>query len=491
MRISRPAAGFVAGIALAGAAMAQDAPAADDPVQKREAMAEVSVAARLWVEGMRAYRHIPAISAALVSGDVTVWAQGFGTIDRAGKVPATADTIYSVCSISKLFTAIAVMQQWEAGKLRLDEPIVTYLPWARLAPDARDSVPVTLRGALSHSAGLPRESDFPYWAGPDFRFPSQSEMRARIVMQAPLYPASTTFQYSNLGLTLAGETVEAVSGATFADYARERVLAPMGLRDTRAGMPAQLLGKQLAVGWGALEADGSRPALKLFDTAGILPAAGFTSTAADLARFAAWNLRVLRTGNSEILRASTLKDMQRVQYETGDGKTRWGLGYAMRDVDGARVLGHGGSCPGYRSVVQFVPKADIGVAVAMNAMDDPGAAADAILKLARHRLGAKAFAAPEGESSFALADYAGRFEGQPWSGDFALVPWGGGLIEVPLDGFGYDAPIERLKPLGKDRFLVIDGAGEERDTVTFQRNPAGQVVSFIRHSTPTLRIAPL
>lgn len=479
-----------ASFALATAAVAQDKPV-DDSAAKRAALSEASAAAQLWIEGFRSYRHIPAISAALVAGDDTVWSKGFGTVDRAGKVAATPDTIYSVCSISKLFTAIALMQQWEEGRVRLDEPIATYLPWAKLAPDTRDSVPVTLRGALTHSAGLPRESDFPYWSGPDFRFPSQSEMRARIGSQAPLYPASTTFQYSNLGLTLVGETVEAVSGRPYAPHVGEKILAPMGLSNTRAGIPAELLGKQLAVGWGALEADGSRPALKLFDTAGVLPAAGFTSTAADLARFASWNLRVLRTGKAEILRASTLKDMQRVQFETLDGKTKWGLGYALQDVEGTRLIGHGGSCPGYRSVVQFAPKADIGVAVAMNAMDDPGAIAKAVLSLARARTGAALFDAPRDEPRFALADYAGRYEGQPWGSDFALVPWAGGLTGLALDGTGIDHSMERLKPLGKDRFLVIDGSGEERNVVTFQRDAAGRVISVTEHSNPSIRIAPI
>ena len=126
-------------------------------------------AAELWIEGRR-HRRIPAISAAVVQGDATVWAKGFGTTDRALQQPATPDTIYSICSISKLFTAVALMQQWEQGKVALDAPIETYLPWATLAADDRESVPVT-RGLLTHSAGLPREADFPYWTGPDYPFP--------------------------------------------------------------------------------------------------------------------------------------------------------------------------------------------------------------------------------------------------------------------------------------------------------------------------------
>lgn len=481
---------LLAAASLAAGAAAQEKPPAD-PAATRAAIAEATRAGEVWIEGRRAYRHIPAISAALVNGGATVWARGFGTTDRAGKVAATPDTIYSVCSISKLFTAIALMQQWEAGKVRLDDPVTAYLPWATLAPDARDSVPVTMRSLLTHSSGLPRESDFPYWAGPDFKFPSQAAVHERIATQAPLYPSSTIYQYSNLGLTLVGDAVEAVAGKPFAAHVTETVIAPLGLKDTRAGVPAELWGKRLAVGWGSLEPDGSRPPLKLFDPAGITPAAGFTSSAADLAKFAAWNLRVLKTGNAEVLKASTLREMQRVQFETPDGKTRRGLGYGMAKVGDMQVLGHSGSCPGYRSIVWFAPKSDLGVSVAMNAMDAPDEIARALLQLVGSRMKAAAFDPPKDEPGFALADYTGRYDGQPWGADEAIVPWAGGLISIPLDGSQLEESAVRLKPLGKDRFLVITGEGEERDVVVFARDAQGRIVRSVQHSNPSVRTGPL
>ena len=349
------------------------------------ALGEAMRAAELWIDGQRRYRRIPAISAALVRGDTTVWAKGFGTTDRAGRIPATPDTIYSICSISKLFTAVELMQQWERGTVALDAPIERYLPWARLADDPRDSVPITLRGLLTHSAGLPREADFPYWTGPDFAFPSQAQVRVAIREQTPLYPASTTWQYSNLGLTLVGETVEAVSGTPYAEYVDANILGPLGLDDTRAGIPAQLYGQQMAVGWGALEANGTRPEVGLFDPAGITPAAGFTASVADLAKFASWTFRVASSGEEEVLRPSTLREMQRVHYISPDWETSWGLGFSVRQEGGTTVVGHGGACPGYRSVLMLAPSEGMGVAVAMNAMDDPGGIARGIAALVKAR----------------------------------------------------------------------------------------------------------
>lgn len=446
---------------------------------KEAALAEATRAADLWIEGRRQYLKIPAISVAVAQGDKTVWAKGYGTTDRTGKMPATPDTIYSICSISKLFTAVALMQQWEQGKVALDAPITDYLPWAKLADDPRESVPVTLRGALTHSAGLPRESDFPYWTWPDFRFPTQDEVRAKIGQQTPLYPASTTWQYSNLGLTLVGETVEAVSGTPYADYVQANILSPLGLKDTRPAIPVELHGKQMAVGWGALTPAGTRPEVKLFDTAGIAPAAGFTSSVNDLARFASWTFRLAKSGEAEVLRASTLREMERVHYVSPDWNTSWGLGFSVRNQNGATVVGHGGSCPGYRSALRMVPKEELGVAVAMNAMDNPDSIAGNIAALIQARSGAEVYPPVAGVN---LEDFSGYYDAQPWTAEFVTIPWAGGLIQFDRDTDEPGDRIWRMKPLGGDRFQVISDKGELREIAVFERDSAGRVVAIRQHS---------
>lgn len=482
----------LAGMIVPAPALAGGGPAAvhgtPTDAARAEALAEASRAAELWIEGWRQYRKIPAISVAVAQGDATVWARGFGTIDRAHRVPATADTIYSICSVSKLFTAVALMQQWEQGKVALDAPLTDYLPWAKLAEDSRESVPITLRGALTHSAGLPREADFPYWTGPDFPFPSREQLRARIGAQAPLYPAETTWQYSNLGLTLVGETVAAVSGTPYADYVQANILSPLGLANTRPRIPAALYGTQMAVGWGALTAQGTRPEVKLFDPAGIAPAAGFSSSVADLARFASWTFRLAKSGTPEVLRASTLREMQRVHYISPDWKTSWGLGFSVRDEGGTTVVGHGGSCPGYRTALMMAPREEMGVTVAMNAMDDPGTVARGIAALFKARGAAAAFAPVAGVN---LEDYAGVYDGQPWEADYLIIPWAGGLTWLSPSA---DKPAEgmaRLKPLGTDRFRVVTDQGEERELVIFERDSSGAVVAAIQHSNRTARLRPL
>ena len=442
---------------------------------KQMAMAlEVLPVANIWLGKYRQRHRIPALSVAVVKGENTIWSRGYGFTDRKMSMPARPDTIYSICSISKLFTAVAFMQQWEKGTVRLDDTVTTHLPWATLAPDDRESVPITMRGLLTHSAGLPRESVHPYWTGPEFSFPTQAEIRATMSGQSPLYPASTTWQYSNLGLTLVGDTVEAVSGRRYGDYVTDSILKPLGLDNTRPYIPAEKHGGQMAVGWGALRDDGTRPEVALFDAKGINPAAGYSSSVEDLAAFAAWQFRLLRTGKAEVLRASTLRDMQRVHYITPDRKTAWGLGFATYQVNETDIVGHGGSCPGYRSVLMQNLEEEFAIALAMNTMESPGAIGAQLLALFKARIEAKDFEVPEGVE-VDLSEYAGFYDHQPWDRESVIVPWAGGLAWIDVS---YDEPageIGRLKPLGGDRFRVITQDGEERDVVTFHRKQDGSI----------------
>ena len=107
-----------------------------------------------WLGAQRAYDNVPAISAAVLLEDELAWSGGFGLADIETGRPAQADTIYGICSISKLFTGVAVMQLRDAGKFSLDDPLEKLLPWFELEQSFDDSPPITMRAVLTHSAGL-------------------------------------------------------------------------------------------------------------------------------------------------------------------------------------------------------------------------------------------------------------------------------------------------------------------------------------------------
>lgn len=461
------------------------APAPGKPDKSRvEALRLVDV----WLDSVQVYDRIPSLSAAVVQGDQIVWSKGYGTLDKDHKIPTTAQTIYSVCSISKLFTSVSLMQQWEAGKVRLDEPITTYLPWAKLKPVEQDSVPITLRAMLSHSAGLPRESDFPYWKQSDYPFPTEEQIEAKISTQAPLYPASRYFQYSNLGLTLVGDTVAAVSHEPYAKYAQAHVLDPLGLKDTRPFMPMDLYGTRLAVGWGAIKRDQTRDLLQPFDARGLTPAAGYTSTVEDLGRFAIWNFRLLRTGKPEVLKASTLREMQRVQFTDPDWKTTWGLGFIVTHMGDHTYVGHGGDCPGYHSNLSMRPDTETAVIAMVTGADRPGKYTGAIFALLDKRKGF-AFKGDAPAKDIDLESYVGRYSDQPWGPESEIVPWAGGLAILPLPANDPAGAITILKPKGADTFRRVRDDGSEAEEYQFQRDPTGKITGFMHFSNPSTRIA--
>ena len=116
-----------------------------------------------WIESQMAYRSVPGMSVGVVYDQTLIWARGFGYADVEKKIPATPATIYRMASVTKTFTATAIMQLRDAGKLSLDDPVVKHLPWFKVKSRFHDAPAVNIRHLLTHTSGLPREAAYPYW----------------------------------------------------------------------------------------------------------------------------------------------------------------------------------------------------------------------------------------------------------------------------------------------------------------------------------------
>lgn len=477
-------AALAAGALLTSAAIAQDAVSiADDP--------RVDDAVRLWTHWMEyqaGSSRVPAVSFGIVHDQELVATGAYGLANPDEGLPATADTIYSICSISKLFTSIGLMQQYDAGRVRLDDPVSDHLDWFADLQDAHpDDEPVTVRRLLTHSSGLPRESDYPYWTDADYPFPTSAQIRERLSAQQTLYPTSTYFQYSNLGLTLVGEIVAEVSGQSYDDYMRERVLDPLAMESTFTDIPVELRGGRMAIGHTALDFDGEREVVAPFRTRGIAPAAGFASNVDDLAKFAMWQFRVL-DGEEELIRPSSLREMQRVQYIDPDWETTWGLGFSVRK-EGERVLArHGGGCPGFYTEFRIEPKTKIGAIVLTNTIgSDPGGMAAQAFALVGPAI-QKAIDAPDDapERDGALERFAGLY-GTIW-GRTAVVPWDDGLAMLGLAGSNPADAMARLKHVDGNTYARIRDDDSLGETYEFELGPDGRATRFKVHSIYVDRI---
>jgi CubicO group peptidase (beta-lactamase class C family) len=431
----------------------------------------------VWLEARAAYQQLPSLSVALVKGDETVYARSFGHVDRERKVPATPDTLYSICSISKLFTSIAVMRLVEEGKLALDDELTAHVPEFKARQADPSSGPVTLRGLLMHASGLPRELAGDQWTAPMFLFPDRAALLARLASEDMQERSLSHLQYSNLGMALLGEVVARRSGMTYEAYVQSAILTPLGLTRTAPMIPDARRGQDLAVGFGARKRDGTRDQMPAFDTRGYVPAAGFSASVNDLARFAQWNFRLLRSGKTEVLRAASLREMQRIQWTDPDGKSTWGLGFQTARLGSDLFTGHSGWCPGYRTTLRLLPQKEWAAVVAISAMESPESIVSVLFALAQKTPTPR----PEkpAVANLDLSEYAGRYASTPrYSSEFAIIPWGSDLAWVNLDDPNPHQNLQLMRPVARDAFRFVREDKTLAGSARFERDPSGRVVRY-------------
>ena len=167
---------------------------------------------------------VPGLSIALVDGSRLVWAKGYGYADAERAVPADAETVYQVGSVSKILTAVAALGLAERGRIDLDKPITRYLPEFAIKSRWPAADPITLRTLLTHHAGLPT-----FYLKGFFSHQPLSGVIQELRSEYLAYPPGTTLSYSNIGTNLTGLAIERVSGREFAAYMREEVFRPLAM----------------------------------------------------------------------------------------------------------------------------------------------------------------------------------------------------------------------------------------------------------------------
>ncbi len=431
----------------------------------------------VWLEAQKDFEQLPGISAIIIDDQEVLWTGAYGMANVGKNVETEPSTLYSICSISKLFTSVAIMKLYDERKLRLDDEIGDLLPWYDLKQQYPQSGPITIRGILTHSSGLPREANFPYWTSPDFPFPSREQIKAELSEQQTLYPSSTYFQYSNLGLSLLGEVIEEVSGVPYDKYIYENILEPLGMNNTLTELPESKYGNTLAVGYGAITREGKREKIKMFQAKGIKPAAGYSSNVYDLGKLASWQFRLMHSAETEILKSSTLKNMHNVHWIDPDWETTWGLGFNVyKGSDGDKWVGHGGCCPGYRTALRLNTKSKKAYSVMINAN---GTTPDKYVKGIHHILCEAEVAQEESTSSNKdFKEYCGYYTEQPWYAEVYISSWYGKLVTFELPA---DSPMESMtffKHIESDTFQRIRDDEEMGEFLVFVRDKKGRINGY-------------
>ena len=380
---------------------------------------------------------LPALSIALVDGQELVWAEGFGTEDVESGRPATAETVYRVGSVSKLFTDIAVMQLVERGEIDLDAPITSYLP--DFAPSNPYGGAITLRQLMSHRSGLVREPPVGHYFDPDE--PPLSETVESLNSTSLVYPPESRYKYSNAAIAVVGYVLEHTHGVPFADYLAQAVLRPIGMtRSAFAPSPAVTARLADAVMWSYDGREFPAPTFQL----GMAPAGSMYAPVTDLARFMSMLFAGGEGEGGTVVSRETLEAMWTPQFAPEDATEGGGIGFAVRSLEGHRQVGHGGAIYGFSTQLAALPDDGLGVVVATtrdfsNAVAGRVATTALRLMLA-HRSGDEL---PKPATTDPLApgrahELAGRYEGPRGSLDLEargerlyLTPsWGGYRVEL-------------------------------------------------------------
>jgi CubicO group peptidase (beta-lactamase class C family) len=438
---------------------------------------EALAAYEKWLDGERAFKNIPGIASALVIDQEVIWQGGTGYADLARKAPATPNTLYSICSISKLFTSISALQLRDQEKLRLDDPVAKHVPWFAPKTAYPGDGPITIEGLLTHASGLQREFADTLWIEPNMAFPTREELRQGVAARETAYRPEQYFQYSNLGFTMVGAVVEAASGLPYAEYVQANVIGPLGLASTFSEMPSQERGKRLAMGYSGIDREGHRHPMPFYQTQAMAPAAGFASTALDLAKFASWQFRLLERGGKEVLSANTLREMQRVHFVDPGWETTWGLGFEVWRHGDKTFVGHGGSCPGYRTQLTMKPDEEIAAIVMTNTFDTD---ASMLAQQAYEFLGpAVKEARADSTHTIVAADPAlDRYLGTYWSfgGEMEVIRWQGGLATMQVPSDNPIKTITKYRKVGEHTFREIRTDGALGERMTFDLGPDGRPI---------------
>ncbi len=304
-------------------------------------------------------KRLPAVSIALVDDQRIVWARGFGFADPQAKIPATAETIYRLGSVSKLFTDIAVMQLVERGALDLDAPITNYLPEFR--PGNPFDKPITLRQMMAHRSGLVREPPVGNYFDPTG--PSLAKTVDSLNKTQLVYKPQTKTKYSNAAIATVGYVLEKTQKQSFARYLRQTLLDPLGMKQS-SFEPDPVLAKNRAKGlmWTYWGREFAAPTFEL----GIAPAGSMYTNVLDLGRFLSFLFAGGKGAHGQILKPETLEQMwtpQFVQKGDEEPKEGFGLGFRISELAGHKCIGHGGAIYGFATQLQALPKEKLGVVV--------------------------------------------------------------------------------------------------------------------------------
>jgi CubicO group peptidase (beta-lactamase class C family) len=308
---------------------------------------------------------IPGLAIAVVGPDGTLLLRGFGAADATGRA-VTPQTPFIIGSLSKSFTALAIMQLAQRGTLDLDSRVTRYLPWFTLSEPASRNI--TLRQLLNHTSGIPTSLSQKHVADTDDT-EEAIENRVRSYRAEHLdRDVGSSFEYSGANYAVLGAVIEAASGKTYEEYLHENVFGPLEMNNSFTS-EGEALAHGLASGhlyWFSIPRETHLPYNR-----GSLPQGYVISTAEDMSHFLFAQLHGGTYGGRSVVSAASVETMHTGTVETGATQTHYGMGWEIGPIAGVPAIWHSGSIFNYHANIVLLPQIRIGFVVLENIYSGP------------------------------------------------------------------------------------------------------------------------
>jgi CubicO group peptidase (beta-lactamase class C family) len=420
---------------------------------------ELAAALRRTLATTQREKRAASIAGAVVRAGEIVWADAVGLANAKDGEDATPDHQYRIGSITKTFTAFAVMQLREDGKLRLGDRLDAHL-------HVRAHGDLTIRRMLAHASGLQREIPGEVWE--TLEFPqSTEELLAKLEEAELVLDPGERWHYSNLAYVLLGEVVARLSGMSYETYVEERILQPLGLRRTSFEPVAPYAIAYTADPYSDVL---HREPMMVNRSGGIAAAGQLWSTVQDLCRWAAF----LADPDPAVLEPRAVEVMASVQAMADPYRWQlaWGAGLMLVRSGDRLYVGHDGGTPGYLANVLASREEKIGAAVLTNSGANmaPASVSVELIDELRERFPPEPEAWRPGEAAPPeLEGVLGRW----WSeGAEFVLRWHDGHLEARWTEAPEWTPWARFEPLGDDRYRTVFGR-EHGEILRIVRDDAG------------------
>jgi len=387
-----------------------------------------------------------------IKGQV-VYKKAFGMANLELNVPMQPDMVFRIGSITKQFTAVAILQLMEQGKLSLQDDITKYIP-----DYPTQAYKITIENLLTHTSGIKSYTNVPEFMKYVKEDLKPAELIDKFKNQPMEFAPGTKWNYNNSGFFLLGYIIEKVSGMTYQDYIEENLFKPAGMTNSLYGSDRKIV-KNRAYPY---QPDGENTVNADYMSMLLPYAAGsIMSTVEDLYK---WNRALL---SYKLIKKESL-DKAWTEFKLNDGKgTHYGYGWFMNEIQGSPVIEHGGGIFGYLTNGIYLPKEDVFVAVFSNSTGkDPGAVSTKMAALAIGKpYGHTEIAVPAGTAD----QYTGVYENED-GGKWIILKEADQLYSQ--SGGGRKNKIKMFAP---DQFFFDDSF----TILTFKRDGSGKITEMV------------